>query len=92
MERVGFASQPLLPRFTAVMAKLANLKVLRETVLEMAGRGIRAERQGKRLRSVTLDVYNARMVIHVRGCRDLRSGDAAASPQEMDRLCQAAVA
>ena len=58
---------------SAVMAKLANLKVLRETVLEMAGRGIRAERQGKRLRSVTLDVYNARMVIHVRGCRDLRS-------------------
>lgn len=34
------------------------------TPLEMAGRGIRAERQGKRLRSVTLDVDSAPIEVH----------------------------
>ena len=46
------------------MAEPANLKVLREAVLEMAGRGIRAERQGKRLPSVTLDVDSAPIEVH----------------------------
>jgi len=41
------------------MAEPANLKMLREAVLEMAGRGIRAERRGKRLPCVTLDVDSA---------------------------------
>ncbi len=50
-EGAGLASQPTLSRFTAMMAAPANLKVLREAVLELAGRGIRAERGGKRLRS-----------------------------------------
>ena len=36
----GLASQPTLSRFTALMAEPANLKVLREAVLELAGRGI----------------------------------------------------
>ena len=61
----GLASRPTLSRFTAVMAAPANLKILREAVLELAGRGIRADRQGKRLRSVTLDVDSA--PIEVRG-------------------------
>lgn len=51
-EGPGLASQPTLSRFTAIMAEPANIKVLREAVLEMAGlemagRGIRAERQGR---------------------------------------------
>ncbi len=48
LEGSGIASQPTLSRFTTIMAEPANLKVLREAVLEMAGRGIRAERQGNR--------------------------------------------
>ncbi|MGP3699526.1 transposase [Rhodobacter sp. NSM] len=55
----GLASQPTLLRFTALMAKPGNLKILREAALELAGRGIRAERKGKRMRSVTLDIDSA---------------------------------
>ena len=44
----GLASQPTLSQFTALMAEPANLKVLREAVLELAGRGIRAERAGRK--------------------------------------------
>ncbi len=60
----GLASQPTLSRFTALMAAPANLKVLREAVLEFAGRGLKAERGGKRLRSVTLDVDSAPIEVH----------------------------
>ena len=60
----GLASQPTLSRFTALMADPANLKGLREAVLELAGRGIRAERKGKRMRSVTLDVDSAPIEVH----------------------------
>lgn len=59
LEGPGLASQPTLSRFTALMATPANLKALREAVLEMAGRGIKAERKDRRLRSVTLDVDSA---------------------------------
>ena len=58
----GLASQPTLSRFTALMAEPANLKVLREAVVEIAGRGIRAERGGKRARCITLDVDSAPIV------------------------------
>jgi len=60
----GLASQPTLSRFTALMAEPSNLKVLREAVLEMAGRGIRAERGGKRARCITLDVDSAPIEVH----------------------------
>jgi hypothetical protein len=40
------ASQPTLSRFTALMAEPGNLKILREAVLEFAGRGIRAAGSG----------------------------------------------
>jgi hypothetical protein len=60
----GLASQPTLSRFTAIMAEPANLKVLREAVLDLAGRGIRAERRGKRMPSVTLDVDSAPIEVH----------------------------
>ena len=46
------------------MAEPANLKVLREAVLEMAGRGIRAERGGKRAKCITLDVDSAPVEVH----------------------------
>jgi len=46
------------------MAEPANLKVLREAVLELAGRGIRAERGGKRMPSVPLDVDSAPIEVH----------------------------
>ena len=64
LEGPGLASQPTLSRFTAIMAEPANIKVLREAVLEMAGRGIKAERQGKRMPSVTLDVDSAPVEVH----------------------------
>lgn len=64
LEGPGLASQPTLSRFTAILAEPANIKVLREAVLEMAGRGIRAERQGKRMPSVTLDVDSAPVEVH----------------------------
>jgi hypothetical protein len=60
----GLASQPTLSRFTALMAKPANLKVLREAVLELAGRGLRAERGGGTLACVTLDVDSAPIEVH----------------------------
>ena len=55
----GLASQPTLSWFAALMAEPTNLKVLREAVREFAGRGIRAERRGKKLPCVTLDVDSA---------------------------------
>ncbi len=60
----GLASQPTLSRFSALMAEPANLKVLREAVLELAGCGIRAERRGKKLPCVTLDVDSAPIEVH----------------------------
>jgi hypothetical protein len=45
----GLASQPTHLRFIALMADPANLKPLRKAVPELAGRGIRAERRGKRM-------------------------------------------
>lgn len=60
----GLASQPTLSRFTAMMAEPGNLKTLRETVLELAGRGIRAERIGKRAKSLTLDVDSLPIEVH----------------------------
>jgi len=55
----GLASKPTLSLFTALMAEPANPSVLREAVQELAGRGIRAERSGKRMPPVTLDVDSA---------------------------------
>lgn len=60
----GLASQPTLSRFTALMAEPANRSVLRAAILEMAGRGIRAERGGKRARCVTLDIDSAPIEVH----------------------------
>lgn len=48
-----------LSRFTAVMAGSANIKVLRDAVLELAGRGFRGEQGGKKMNFVTLAVGSA---------------------------------
>jgi hypothetical protein len=64
LEGPGLASQPTLSRFTALMAEPANLNVLREAVLDLAGRGIRAERRGKKMACVTLDVDSAPIEVH----------------------------
>ena len=46
------------------MAKPGHLKILREAVLELAGRRIRAERKGKRMRSVIPDAGSATIEVH----------------------------
>ena len=46
------------------MAEPANLKILRDAVLELAGRGIRAERGGKKMACVSLDVDGAPIEVH----------------------------
>ncbi|MBW6493914.1 MAG: IS1380 family transposase [Burkholderiaceae bacterium] len=60
----GLASQPTLSRFTAMMAEPANRSILREAVLELAGRGVRAQNAGKRLPQVTLDVDSLPIEVH----------------------------
>lgn len=60
----GLASQPTLSRFTAIMAQPSNRSVLREAALELGARGARAERGGKRLPRVTLDVDSLPIEVH----------------------------
>ncbi|GAA0310760.1 hypothetical protein [Rhodovulum strictum] len=65
----GLASQPTPSRFTAMMAATANLKTLREAILDLAGRGFRAQNAGKRLAQVTLDVDSLPIMPPPKGCR-----------------------
>lgn len=60
----GLPSQPTLSRFTSIMSAPANLKVLREAVLELGARGARAERRGQRLDRLTLDVDSMPIEVH----------------------------
>ncbi len=60
----GLASQPTLSRCTAMLAEPANLKVLREAALELAGRNLRAENNGKRRTRITLDVDSLPIEVH----------------------------
>lgn len=60
----GLASQPTLSRCTAMLAEPANLKVLREAALELAGRNLRAENGGERRTRVTLDVDSLPIEVH----------------------------
>lgn len=60
----GLASQPTLSRFTAIMADPRSLAVLREGVLELATRGLRALNRGRRLPRVTLDVDSQPIEVH----------------------------
>jgi hypothetical protein len=60
----GLASQPTLSRFTAMMTEPGNLKALRDGVLELAARGLRAQNDGRRLPKVTLDVDSLPLEVH----------------------------
>jgi hypothetical protein len=60
----GLASQPTLSRFTAIMAEPHNLQALREGVLELAARGLRAENGGRKRPRVTLDVDSLPIEVH----------------------------
>jgi hypothetical protein len=60
----GLASQPTMSRCTAMLAEPANLKVLREGALELAGRNLRAENGGKRFEHITLDVDSLPVEVH----------------------------
>ena len=60
----ALASQPTLSWFTALMVEPANRSVLREAVLVLAGEGIMAERRGKKLPCVTLDVDFTLIDVH----------------------------
>lgn len=74
----GLASQPTLSRFTAIMAQADNLKALRDGVLQLAARGLRAENAGRKRPPVTLDVDSLPIEVHAtsRG----RSGTATTTP------------
>ena len=60
----GLASQPTLSRFTAIMAQAGNLEALRDGVLELAARGVRAENGGRKRPRVTLDVDSLPIEVH----------------------------
>ena len=60
----GLASQPTLSRFTAIMAQADNLKALRDGVLQLAARGLRAENGGRKRPRVTLDVDSLPIEVH----------------------------
>lgn len=60
----GLASQPTLSRFTAIMAQAGNLEALRDGVLELAARGLRAENGGRKRPRVTLDVDSLPIEVH----------------------------
>jgi len=60
----GLASRPTLSRFTAIMAQADNLKVLRDGVLQLAARGLRAENGGRKRPRVTLDVDRLPIEVH----------------------------
>ena len=60
----GLASQPTLSRLARTLSDERNLKVLRAALLESAARRIRAERDGRRKRAVTVDVDSLPVEVH----------------------------
>lgn len=52
----GLASQPTQSRLLAALSTTANRAVLRESLLELAARRLRASRQGRRPHSLTVDL------------------------------------
>ena len=57
-------SQPTLSRLLDLLSSEANLQVLRESVMELTGRRLRAERRGHRPRYLTLDVDSLPIEVH----------------------------
>jgi hypothetical protein len=61
----GLASQPTLSRLTAMLAQEGNREALREALVWLTGRRLRASRpRGKRLRQVTVDVDGLPVEVH----------------------------
>jgi hypothetical protein len=58
------ASQPTLSRLLDILTLEANRPVLRQALGELAGRRLRAERGGRRLRYLTLDVDSLPVEVH----------------------------
>mgnify|MGYP000882047966 CR=1 FL=1 len=57
-------SQPTLSRLLDTLSGEANRQVLREALLEMAGRRLRAERRGHRPHRLTIDVDSLPIEVH----------------------------
>lgn len=60
----GLASQPTLSRLERMLSTERNRAVLREVLLEVAARRIKAERKGHRMRYLTLDVDSLPVEVH----------------------------
>jgi hypothetical protein len=60
----GLASQPTLSRLGRTLASESNRRVLREALLELASRRIKACRDGHRMRYLTLDIDSLPVEVH----------------------------
>ena len=60
----GLASQPTLSRLGRVLAEKENRKVLREGLLEIAARRVKAGRNGHRMRYASIDVDSLPIDVH----------------------------
>jgi hypothetical protein len=60
----GLASQPTLSRLERMLSTKRNRTVLREMLLEVAARRLKAERKGHRLRYLTVDVDSLPVEVH----------------------------
>jgi DDE family transposase len=63
-EGAHIASQPTLSRLLDILTLQANRPVLRATLAELAARRLRAERGGRRLRRLTVDVDGLPVEVH----------------------------
>lgn len=60
----GLASQPTLSRLVQTLSDERNRRVLREALLEVAARRIKAGREGHRMRYATVDVDSLPIEVH----------------------------
>jgi|CXWL01.1.fsa_nt_gi hypothetical protein len=60
----GLASQPTLSRLIRTLSTAGNRPVLREALLEVAARRIKADRDGHRMRYATVDVDSLPIEVH----------------------------
>lgn len=60
----GLASQPTLSRLVSTLSTEGNRPVLREALLEVAARRIKASRDGHRMRYLTVDIDSLPIAVH----------------------------
>jgi len=60
----GLASQPTLSRLVRTLSTEGNRPVLREALLEVAARRIKASRDGHRMRYLTVDIDSLPIAVH----------------------------